>query len=461
MISVTEAWFALVGTLVMVLAVIAGGASAMTEDTDREVWTPDTPELAADAADGSPAAILNGESYDRLGAALDAAEPGDEIELAGHFEERVTVDTPNVTLRAADGANFRPRLDGGGEGTVLTINATGVTVEGLWVGDSGTQRSEEHAGMLVRGDDATIQNNRIADVTFGIWVSSATDVIIADNEISGDADRSRNQRGNGIHLFEADGATVEHNDVRTVRDGIYYQWSSDVVATDNSLWDLRYGVHYMYSDDNVLSGNLAFGNDVGFALMISQNLTITDNLVVDNRQGASQHGILVKDIDDSEISGNEIVGNGNGLYVYNAHDNVIEDNLVMENHVGIHFTAGSSGERVVNNTFMHNDRSAHATQTAHLSDWNATDRGNYWSDARTIDLDGDGASEVRHRPAGTLEDLLRAHPGAEAFSESPAFDAVRLAESSFPILEGSGVVDHHPLTEPPHDHWRQYYEDHD
>ena len=454
-----ERWFAIAGVLMLVISLAMAGGAMTSEAEDQSVWTPDVPtleSLASPSADGT--VMSNQETYDSVQSAVNAAEPGDEIVIDGTIEERIIVDTPNITIRGATESAEPARIDGGGTDTVVTIDAPNVTVTELQITGSGEERRTEDAGIDVNATDATIDSVRIDDVTFGIWVSRAPNATITNNEISGAPDRDVSLRGNGIHLFEADGAVVTNNAITDVRDGIYYQWASDVIATDNRLWNLRYGVHYMYSDNNILAGNLAFNNDIGFALMVSENLTIIENQAVDNRDGPSQHGILIKDIDDSTISGNDIVGNGNGLYVYNAQDNEIRDNLVLENAVGIHYTAGSSGETIAGNSFIHNDRPGQVTATSERSTWNATGYGNYWSDARTIDLDGDGTSQVRYQPAGAIEQLIDSQPAAAVFAESPAFDAVRLAESSFPVLGETGVVDQHPLTEPPHDYWREYYE---
>jgi nitrous oxidase accessory protein len=269
---------------------------------------------------------------------------------------------------------------------------------------------------------------------------------------------SHAMRGNGVQLWETKDTVVRNNDVTRVRDGIYFSWAEDVTASDNRLWDLRYGVHYMYSDDNRLENNLAVDNDVGYALMVSQDLQIVNNTAIDN-DGQSGHGILVKDIEDTTLRGNVVADNGNGFYVSNAQDNRLEGNLVLDNDIGVHATAGSSGQSVVGNSFVHNEVQAFSTQEEVVV-WNGSDGGNYWSDARTVDRSNDGISETRHRPAGTVERLVHEQPRAAAFADSPAFAAVRMAENSFPILRSPGIVDHQPLTDSPHD-WERYYESED
>lgn len=454
-----DAWFATVAGIVLLAVVTVGAVGLVSDDAEGEVWSPPEPDVYAPTEPSSPGmATVGDQTFDDLQAAVDAAEPGDVIQLEGAFSERVVIDTPGIELRTADGASGPAHIDGDGSGTVLTINASSVLIEGIWVSDSGMDRSAPDAGIMVYGANVTLERVQITDSLFGVWIHGGHDATIRDSTIIGSTDVPITERGNGIHLWEAAGAEIIGNDITQSRDGIYFQWSSEVYAADNRLWDLRYGVHYMYSDDNTLAGNLAFDNDVGFALMVSENLTIEDNVAIDNR-GPSSHGILVKDIDDSVIRGNDVVNNGQGFFVYNAHNNVIEDNLILENDLGIQFTAGSSGEVVIGNSFINNERDVLSTATTRQTAWNDSNRGNFWADARTIDLDGDGTGEVRHQPAGIVEQLLHDHPESAVFTESPAFDAVRLAESSFPVLEVPGIVDHRPLTDSPHDHWRSYYDD--
>ena len=461
-----ERWFVVIAVIMLVAttAVALAAADDASSDLDRTVagWTPDVPALDdAEPPSGQGVATIDGEDheYDSVQGAVDAADPGDTIVLEGGFEEQVSIDTPDITLRTSDEATEWARISGGSDGTVVHVAADNVSLKTVWLSESGYERSSEDTAILVNGNDSTLSDLRITETTYGIWIGEATDVTVENTTIAGHAGVAEPNRGNGIHLDRADGAELRDNYVTMVRDGIYFSWSDGVVAENNVLWNLRYGVHYMFSDDNRLEHNVAFDNDVGFALMVSENLTIANNTAVNN-DGPSGQGILVKDVDDSAIRGNAVVANRNGLYVYNSHRNEFVDNLILENQAGIHFTAGSSGETVVGNSFVANDLAAYASTSTQLT-WNDSDRGNYWADARSADLDGDGTSELRHQPTGAVEHLIYEQPQAAFFADSPAFDAVRMAESSFPVIESPGVVDHRPLTEPPHDDWEEYYENHD
>ncbi|SDN10526.1 nitrous oxidase accessory protein [Halogranum gelatinilyticum] len=409
-------------------------------------------DLEAPTDDG--VARVGGDRFETLRAALDAADPGDTVRLHGRFDGPVTVETPNVTLTSA--SPTRAAVVGDGEGTVLTLAAADVTVHGVWVRNAGWEASENDAAVWITGHGSSVEDSRVSNTTFGIWVDGATDVRLVNNTVVGrESVTPLTKRGNGIQLWRATDAYVAGNRITDVRDGVYYSWASGVVAEDNEMWDIRYGVHYMYSDDCVLRNNTAVDNDVGYALMLSERLAILNNTAVDN-DGESGHGVMVKSIDHSVIRGNDLVGNEKGLFVYNSLNNTLSDNLVLENTVGVHLSAGSVRERVSENSFIHNDEPVVADISQQVA-WNGTARGNYWSGATVADTDDDGVSETRYQPTGLVEQLVSTTPSARLFVDSPAFALVRRAERTVPIVEGPGVVDQHPLARPPHDEWRRYY----
>jgi len=457
----TERWFAAATAVLLVASVGAavaapgngGGSGAAGESVRFDAPLPAELDFDAPPADGH--ATVDGERFEALDAALAAADAGDTVRVAGTVSGPVTVDTPNVTLAGA--APSEAVVAGDGDGDVLTVDASGVTVSGLWVRNSGYSAADNDAAVWVNASDAAVVDARVTDATFGVWVNGVSDARVENTTVVGrESVQPRSERGNGIQLWEADDAVLVDNRVTDARDGVYFSWSTGVEARGNALWDLRYGVHYMYSDDCRLAANTAFGNDAGYALMVSDHLTVVDNTAVNN-SGSSGHGVLVKSVDHTEIRGNDLVGNDNGVFVYNSLDNTIAANLVAGNDVGVHLTAGSVEERGYGNTFVRNGDAMKAVVGEQVA-WNGTDRGNYWASARPADVDHDGVSEVRFRATGTLDRLVGEHPEAEVFASSPALDAVRLAARSVPVLERPGVVDHHPLAAPAHDDWRRYYE---
>lgn len=452
MTRVFETIFAL-GMILSLIGLMAAPSVVATTSQESPDDAVDLPEHTPPTVPADPVARIEGDSdvFASAQAAIDAARPGDTVVLEGQFTEQISITTSNITVTASDqGAS----IDGENVGDVVTIGADNVTVNGLWVRNSGSEVESEDAGVFINGDDVTVTNLYVTNITFGMWVDGVDRVELRNNRIEG---RSNvfplTDRGNGIQLWDTVNTTVCDNEITAVRDGIYYSWAENVDSVNNTIWNSRFAVHYMYSDNNRLSDNLAVNNDVGYALMISTNLEVTNNTAIRN-YGTSGHGILLKDIERSDISHNTVVANTNGLYVYNAQHNSIEDNLILHNTIGLYSTADSQNQAIVGNSFIQNGQQA-LTATTRQKTWNSSTRGNYWSDARTVDITGNGMSDIRHQPAGIVEHLTVNQPQAKVFAESPAFEAIRLTESSFPVIESPGIIDYRPLMRPQHD-WEHY-----
>ena len=420
---------------------VAPSPAADSESVDVE--TPDAPSVPAEAG----TATVDGKQYESVTAAAANATPGDTVVLSGTFEEQAAILTDDITVTSGEEGAV---IDGGGEGHVLNVTGSNVTVSDVWIRNSGYDTGTDDAGVFVDGEGATLQNLHVTDILWGIYVHGVDDVTVEDSYIEGREDiLPLAERGNGIHLWETDDTLVENVTITTVRDGIYYSWANDVETRNSTITQSRYGVHFMYSDGNRMVDNTAVDNDVGYALMVSKDLEIVGNEALRNT-GSSGHGILVKDVDHSTVRDNVVGENKNGIYVYNSNGNDILSNHIVNNDVGLETTAGSERQQVHGNSFLDNEVPAVSTTTSGVEAWNSTDRGNYWSSASTVDVTGDGVSDVRYRPQGIVEHVTNEHPQSEVFADSPAFDAVRLAESSFPVVESPGIVDHHPLVEPPH-----------
>jgi nitrous oxidase accessory protein len=453
-----ERSFCVLTVLGLIGLVVALAVSPLRSDrTDRFQFNPSVPEdYSFSEPTESGSVRLGNRDFDSLPGALQAAQPGDTLYLRGRFEGSLTIEKSDLTLVGVP-EDRPPLLDGEGTGDVLRIEGDGVQVRNLWVRNSGPDPQSNDAGIWISADDVRVIGSRVTESTFGIWMDGVSDVLVKNNTIVGQEDVfPLSSRGNGIQIWKSEDSLVEGNRITDVRDGIYYSWASEVLGRENVMWNLRYGVHYMYSDDCSLRNNVSFENDSGYALMVSENLELVENLAVNN-YGSSGHGILLKSIDNTAIRHNTLIRNGNGLYVYNSLDNTIVENLVLQNEIGVHLTAGSVRETVHGNSFIANGEPVRASIGEQVV-WNSDEKGNFWSRAYTADVDGDGVSEIRYRPAGILERLAVRKPLVRIFERSPAFAIIRLAESSVPLIESAGVVDYHPLVDPTRPDWSQFYE---
>lgn len=385
---------------------------------------------------------------------LDRAVPGAVISLpAGRYPGPVVIRQP-LQLIGEPGAI----IDGEGQGHAILVQAPDVVLQGLRIENWGRNLTEMDAGIFVAAaaNGIRIQGNNLFGPGFGIWVDSTQDGRIQNNHIQGVAELRSQDRGNGVHLFNARRFKVLDNRIQDVRDGIYIGNSNQNLLRGNRLHDLRFGVHYMFSYDNRVEFNYSTRTRTGYALMQSKRL-----VVIGNRSERDQnYGILMNNITNSVLRGNQVDAvqqggsdyndahisgaEGKALFVYNSQFNEFTGNRFANSQIGIHLTAGSEDNRIVGNAFIGNYNQVKYVATR-VQEWSHEGRGNYWSDYLGWDLNGDGLGDVPYEPNDAIDQLLWRHPAAKVLMHSPAIQTLRWVQRQFPVFRPQGVRDSYPL----------------
>jgi nitrous oxidase accessory protein len=378
-----------------------------------------------------------------LAAAIAAAAPGDVLDLgSGVHHGGVVIDKP-VTLMGYPGTI----VDGGGDGSVITVAAPDVVIKDLTIRNSGSALPARDAGILVTraGSRVRIERNRFEQDLFGIYLVGPQDAVVRENVIVGRNDLRVAERGDGISIWNSPGARILDNDFSAGRDGIFVTTSHDDIFHGNRFRGMRFAVHYMYTNNSEVSDNSSIGNHAGYAIMYSHDLVVRNNLSQDDRD----HGILLNYANGSLIEGNAVYhGATQCVFIYNSNKNALRGNRFENCPIGIHFTAGSERNVVAGNSFIANKTQVKYVGTRWV-EWSENGRGNYWSDNPAFDLNGDGIADTAYRPNNLVDEIVWVHPLAKLLLTSPALQLLRLAETQFPGLHPGGVVDSAPLMQPP------------
>jgi len=379
----------------------------------------------------------------RLQTAIAMAAAGDTLALApGIHKGGVIIDKP-LTLNSQPGAI----VDGADVGSVVTVVAPDVIIQGLTIRNSGPILASRDAGILVTeaGARARIERDRFEHNLFGVYLVGPKDVVVRDNIIMGRSDLRVAERGDGISIWNSPGTQILNNDFQAGRDGIFVTTSHDNRFHDNRFLGVRIAVHYMYTNDSEVSGNTSIGNFAGYALMYSRNLIVRDNL----SEGDRDQGILLNYANASRIENNAVYrGATQCVFIYNSSKNALRGNRFEGCPIGIHFTAGSEGNTVAGNAFVSNQTQVKYVGTRWV-EWSENGRGNYWSDNPAFDLKGTGIADTAYRPNDLVDEAIWAHPTAMLLLSSPALQVLRLAETQFPGLHPGGVIDSAPLMQAP------------
>ena len=372
-----------------------------------------------------------------LQAAIDAARPGDRIEVPpGLYQGNFVIEKP-LTLEGRDW----PIVDGDNQGNVIEINnAPGVTLRGLVIRSSGAKLEKENAGVAVdKSPHLVVENNRLENTLFGIYIKDSANSRIAGNVI-GAKDLDVPARGDGIRVWYSQNTEVIGNQVDRGRDVVLW-YNNGAIIRDNIITNGRYGLHFMYCDDNLIEHNYIEGNSVGAFLMYSRRLTLRHNVFADNR-GPSGYGIGLKDIDGVDAAENLFRSNRVGIYFDNSPGSVdvsqhFKHNAFVHNDIGLLFNPSVKRNYFSENSFIENLEQVGLTGsgTFEQNEFTVAGQGNFWSDYTGYDANEDGLGDLPYISRSLFENMMDQNPELRLFQLSPAQQAVDLAARAFPIFQ--------------------------
>lgn len=382
--------------------------------------------------------------------ALAQAQDGDTLVLdTAVYEGNFSV-SRSIHIKGEAGAT----LDALRQGSALTIAAPKVIVEGLNIRHWGRDLYYHDAGILLLpgADEVLIKGNHLVGEGFGIYGEQLASPQIIENSISGNGAIYVLDRGDGIFLKHVTAPYVQQNQFSLVRDGVYLESVSDSKIHHNQFTKLQYALHYMYTQGDEAWQNRATSVDGGYALMSSKYIYLHHNYV----SNARDFGILLNITHDSHIQANiatavhhprgtvELGNEGKGIFIYAAQHNRIEDNEFSHSDTGINMAMGGEANRLWHNRILANQTQVKYVGDAQL-EWSYQGRGNYWSEYRGWDTNGDGVGDIAHRPNDSLDKLFWLYPEAKLLMESPVVLLLRWVERQFQPTSISGVSDSFPL----------------
>lgn len=373
----------------------------------------------------------------RISDAVEKASAGDVIIVhAGFYQEGNIIINKQLNLI---GINF-PLVDGDNSTEVFTILADSVSLSGFQVQNCGVSYVKDYAGIKIdHFDYCRIENNRLINTFFGIYLKNARHCTIKGNFIEGNA-QDEFSSGNAIHLWYSKNILIEGNTCLQHRDGIYLEFVENSTITQNtSEKNLRYGLHFMFSNNDGYFNNTFRNNGAGVAVMFSHHIIMKENLF-ENNWGSNAYGLLLKDIVDGEIKGNHFIENTIGIYGDGANRLKMEGNEFRNNGWAMKMLGSCSDNVISGNNFISN---TFDVITNNSTNYNKYD-GNYWSDYTGYDLNRDGSGDVPYKPVKLFSLVTGKVPSAIILLRSPFVDLLNFAEKVMPAITPQTLEDKLP-----------------
>lgn len=385
--------------------------------------------------------VGSGQACATIHAALEKAQLGDTVFVheGAYAEGNLVVDKRLALI----GIGY-PVLDGQHRCEILTVTASDVLIRGFDIRNSGQLSTLDVAGIKVlSADRVVVENCRLSDCNFGIYLSNTNDCRVSHNDVRGILKEEQNS-GNGIHLWKAARAVVEENYLTGQRDGIYFEFVTDSeIRHNHSEHNLRYGLHFMFSHNDQYHHNRFHNNGAGVAVMYSRQVQMTENEFGYN-WGSSAYGLLLKDISDSHIWRNTFEQNSAGVYMEGASRIVLEQNQFRENGWALRVQASCDANTVRQNNFFGNSFDVSTNGSLVLNAFES----NYWDRYEGYDLDRDGVGDVPFRPVSLYAVVVERMPFGLLLMRSFMVYLMDKTEKIIPSLTPEQLMDERPAMRP-------------
>ncbi len=373
--------------------------------------------------------------------AIHLAQPRDTILVyPGIYQENlIEVNKPLVL----EGVDF-PIIDGKGGDEILIVTSDEVMIRGFVLKNIGPSFLKDRAAIrLNHVSQVRVENNRLNNTFFGIYLQNSTDCRVHSNIITGNANEEINA-GNAIHVWKGKRIEITDNQVRHHRDGIYLEFvDQSLIKGNTSQFNMRYGLHFMFSNYDRYEDNVFENNGSGVAVMFSKHIKMVNNHFLENWGGAS-YGILLKEISDGLMVKNTFERNTVGVYAEGANRIKMENNTFLHNGKAMDIKGNCLNNEVLSNNFIGNTFEVLTNSKSNLNRF----EGNYWSQYRGYDLDRDGVGDVPYRPVNLFALVTDRVPAAHMLLHSFLVNSLELAERLFPQLIPANLIDEKPKLKP-------------
>ncbi len=374
-------------------------------------------------------AISNSNSYDSV------------FVVKGYYKEsNLNINKP-LTLIGTD----YPVIDGTySNSNILTVTSSNVIISGFIIKNVGVSAVNDNAGIKVTNSNyCKIENNRLFNTFFGIYLAKSKNCYILGNEVKGNGN-VESQSGNGIHLWQCSTIVIQKNRVVNNRDGIYFEFvSNSSIQYNYSSKNKRYGLHFMFSDNCDYINNDFIDNGAGVAVMYTKNIKMQNNRFIDN-WGASAYGLLLKDIRDSFIYDNEFKNNTIGILAEGSNRLDIKRNNFIRNGWAVKIMANCIDDNFSRNNFISNTFDVATNSKQSYNKFHE----NYWSEYDGYDLNNDNYGDVPYHPVSLFSYLTSQNEPAIILLRSLFINFLDAAEKVFPSITPEALVDKKPLMRP-------------
>jgi len=364
-------------------------------------------------------------NYTHIQDAIDDASSGDIVFVySGVYNENLLFSNGKSLELIGQEVNST-FINGTNSNNVVSIYADRVKINGFTLTNSGQYNN----GIYINSNNNVICGNFIFNNDNGIEIYSSKNTIIYNNFIAyNDAW--------GIYLWpDADnikiiGNTISDNEGPGVQtnSGSNNIFMKNNIVSNNNDHGICIGGTSNSSGHNILQNTIINNQGIGLFISLVTNSNFYGNTVSDNLYYGiaifesnniklsfndvsynSMSGAIIMKLTNSKISNNEFSCNEDGIIIERSQGNVISENEIACNALyGIKSTSNSSNNHIYHNNIINNtingfDEGNNSWDNGYPSG------GNYWSDYKGVDNNGDGIGDTPYIISSNSKSLTKSN----------------------------------------------------